>query len=183
MANQIQKESKTNVFIPEIPPPADETEKNTNTAIEQTQLPPDREVDIEIETKIEETGSQKIEQVEKKSTGLKAKLKRKQKKQYESIPQVRDGLTLKIEKIMEEDLEDVFGELTAIQKQEFKIKGEKTAFEIRNLLNSTKIKVKKIFEFLLEWLKILPGINKFFLEQEAKIKADKIIALQQNKKK
>jgi len=29
----------------------------------------------------------------------------------------------------------------------------------------------------LDWLKILPGVNKFFLEQEAKIKTDKILAL------
>lgn len=99
------------------------------------------------------------------------------KKKPTVIPQVRDELTIKIENLMEEGLKDAFVELSTIQKQQFKIKGEQTAFEIRNLLKATHIKVKKIFQLILEWLKILPGINRFFLEQEAKIKADKIIAL------
>jgi hypothetical protein len=29
----------------------------------------------------------------------------------------------------------------------------------------------------LQWLKLLPGVNRFFLEQEAKIKTDRIIHL------
>ena len=78
---------------------------------------------------------------------------------------------------MEEGLSDAFRVMTPIQKQEFKIAGEKTAFEIRQLLRATKIKIKKIFQLLLGWLRLLPGINRYFLEQEAKIKADKILAL------
>lgn len=107
---------------------------------------------------------------------LKNKLK-KTKRRPAPIPQVRDQLTLKIENIMESGLEDAYREMTAVQQQEFKIKGERTALEIRQLLRTGKIKIKKIFQLLLEWLRVLPGVNKFFLEQEAKIKADKIIAL------
>ena len=84
---------------------------------------------------------------------------------------------------MEEDLHDVFKELTPIQQQEFKLKGEKTASEIRLLFKKTHVKVKSIFRLLLEWLKMLPGINKFFLEQEAKIKTDKILAMKELNKK
>ena len=86
-------------------------------------------------------------------------------------------MTLRIEKVMEAGLEDAFKALTPLQKQEFKIKGEQTAWKIRQLLKKTKVKIKEIFKLLLEWLKILPGVNKFFLEQEAKIKADKILSL------
>jgi hypothetical protein len=44
-------------------------------------------------------------------------------------------------------------------------------------LGQTKIKVNKIIDLIRRWLKLIPGINKFFLEQEVKIKADKIIRL------
>ena len=96
-----------------------------------------------------------------------------------SIPQVRDELTIKIEKVLEEGLGDSFQRLSPIAKQEFKIKGEETANKIRELMNSAKIKVKKIIRLILEWLKMLPGVNHFFLEQEAKIKTDKILQLKE----
>ena len=99
------------------------------------------------------------------------------KKKTVIIPQAKDQLTVDIEKIMEEDLKDVFLELTPIQKQEFKIKGEEIAFKIRNIMRQTKIKAKAILRLVIEWLKVLPGINRFFLEQEAKIKTDRIMAL------
>lgn len=113
--------------------------------------------------------------------GLKKKLKSTKKKQKQ-IPQIRDEVTVAIEKIMEEDLQDAFKELTPIQKQEFKIKGEETANQVRFLLKQTHIKVKNIFKLIFEWLKMLPGINKFFLEQEAKIKTDKILAIKEHNK-
>ncbi len=94
-----------------------------------------------------------------------------------TVPQTRDEVTVKIEKIMEEGLNEAYQRLSPIAKQEFKIKGEQTALKIRDLLKAGHVKVKKILRLLLDWLRVLPGVNRFFLEQEAKIKADKIIAL------
>lgn len=111
-----------------------------------------------------------------KIENLKSKLK-KQKKKPTQVPIIRDEMTLKIEKIMEEGLGDAYQELTPVQKQEFKIKGEETAYKIRQLLKGTRIKIKQIFKLILEWLKFLPGVNHFFLEQEAKIKTDKILSI------
>lgn len=93
------------------------------------------------------------------------------------IPQAKDEIAVKIEKILEDGLGDAYQRLSPIAKQEFRIKGEKTAVKISELLRSTHVKVKKILRLIIEWLKILPGINRFFLEQEAKIKTDKIIEL------
>lgn len=98
------------------------------------------------------------------------------------IPSTKDQFTLQIEKIMEENLGDVFLALTPVQKQQFKIKGEETANKIRQILNTTKVRLGKVIRLIFEWLKLLPGINRFFLEQEAKIKAEKIIALSEHKK-
>jgi len=109
--------------------------------------------------------------------GLRSKLRRPKKQKNTIIPQVRDEVTVKVEKIMEEGMADAFKELNPIERQEFKIKGEETALQIRELLKATHVKIKKIFKLLFEWLKMLPGINRFYLEQEAKIKADKIMSL------
>ncbi len=108
--------------------------------------------------------------------GIKQKL-RFSKKKPTNIPQVRDQLTIQVEKIMEEGLGEAYKELTPVQKEEFKIAGEKTAWEIRDLLRGAHVKLKKLFKIILKWLIMLPGINRFYLEQEAKIKADKIMAL------
>jgi len=113
---------------------------------------------------------------------LKKKL-RSSKKKPNIIPNVRDALTVEVEKVMEEGLKDAFKELNPLQRQEFKIKGEQTAYKIRDLLRATHVKVKKIIKLIMEWLKMLPGINRFFLEQEAKIKTDKIVALKNNSTK
>lgn len=89
----------------------------------------------------------------------------------------KDAVMVRIEKIMEEGLNDSYQRLSPVAKQEFKLKGEQAASQIRELLKSTHVKVKKILRLILDWLRILPGVNHFFLEQEAKIKTDKIIAL------
>ncbi len=101
----------------------------------------------------------------------------KKKKVQHIIPQARDELTREVESIMEDGLADAFKELSPLKQQEFKILGEKTAIEIRNMLRGAHVRVKSIFKLLLEWLKLLPGINRFFLEQEAKIKAERILSL------
>ena len=97
------------------------------------------------------------------------------------VPMIKDEVTLKIEKVMEENVGDAYARLSPIAKQEFKIKGEETALKIRELLSSTHVKAKKILRLILEWLRLLPGVNRFFLEQEAKIKTDRIITLHKKK--
>lgn len=82
-----------------------------------------------------------------------------------------------IENILEEDLGDVYFSLTPDKQREFKRKGEETAVKISILTQKTKVKVKKIISLIRDWLLLIPGVNKFFLEQEAKIKTDKIIEL------
>ncbi len=120
------------------------------------------------------------EDVESTIEMLKRKLKGNKKKKI-IIPTVKDELTIRVEKIMEEGLADAYKEMTTIQQQEFKIKGEETAWKIRELFKKTHIKIKEIFKLLVEWLRLLPGVNKFFIEQEAKIKADKILAVKKHR--
>jgi hypothetical protein len=83
----------------------------------------------------------------------------------------------KIEKILEDGLLDLYRNLPPESKAAFKIKGEETAGLINEIMEKTKYKVQEIISLIREWLMMIPGVNKFFLEQEAKLKADKIIEL------
>jgi len=89
----------------------------------------------------------------------------------------KDPLTSEIEDIMSEDLAPMYARLSPEQKIIFKQEGERAAVKIRALLEHAKIKAKSIIEMLRKWLRLIPGVDRFFLEQEAKIKADKMLAL------
>jgi hypothetical protein len=92
----------------------------------------------------------------------------------------KDPLEAKIEDVLEAGLAEAYLKLSAADKQEFKTVGEQTAKKITVLLRQTHIKIKEIFLLIIHWLKVIPGVNKFFLEQEAKIKTDKIIKIKNN---
>ena len=86
-----------------------------------------------------------------------------------------------VEDILAADLEEMYLKLAPEKQQEFKGKGEETARQINNLLDQAKVKIGKIISLIKKWLSLLPGVNRFFLEQEAKIKADKIVKLRDKK--
>lgn len=144
----------------------------------ETTPPPPQEASIDVGAETPET-AQIIQ--EEKSTVDRAvesvkHIIRKPKKPTD-VPVVRDALSMQVEKIMEQGLTDAYKTLPPVKQQEFKIAGERTAYAIRQLLTKTHVKIKKIFKLLFAWLRLLPGVNRYFLEQEAKIKADKILAL------
>ncbi len=88
----------------------------------------------------------------------------------------------KIEEVLSGDMKEMYLRMDSAKQREFKAAGEETAREINGLLESAKVKVKKIIELIKNWLRIVPGINKFFLEQEAKIKADAIMKIKKDAK-
>ncbi|MFC1599049.1 hypothetical protein ACFL2U_03540 [Patescibacteria group bacterium] len=94
-------------------------------------------------------------------------------------PSTKSPTAEKIEDILEEDLEDIYFQMPPDKQAEFRKAGEETANNIETLLKDVKVKVKKVLELITKWLKIVPGLNKYFLQQEAKIKADKILELKE----
>lgn len=82
-----------------------------------------------------------------------------------------------VEGVMEEDLEDLYQDLSDAEKLIFKSKGEEAASRISLLLQDARIKIQEIFKILLGWLRYLPGVSRAFVEQEAKIKTDQLIKL------
>jgi hypothetical protein len=82
-----------------------------------------------------------------------------------------------IESVLAEGLHDVFVSLPPAEQQKFKVAGEQAAREVSGLLAQVKVKVDAIIAVLKRWLGTLPGVNTFFVEQEAKIKAEKLVRL------
>jgi hypothetical protein len=89
---------------------------------------------------------------------------------------IKDEITQEIENLLSEDLTDLFLKMNPAEQEIFRLKGEETASKIRVLLSSAKLNVKKVLFLIRDWLKMIPGVNHFFLEQEAKIKTDKILS-------
>lgn len=88
----------------------------------------------------------------------------------------------KVENILAKNMENVFLSLDSQTQLIFKQKGEETAKKIAILFQTGKAKVKKVLDLILDWLRIIPRVNKHFLQQEAKIKTDEIMNLYQKNK-
>ncbi len=82
-----------------------------------------------------------------------------------------------IEKTLSLGLEEIYFSMSPEKRAEFKKMGEDTAFRINKLLEKTKVNLGKVVNLIKKWLALIPGVNKFFLEQEAKIRADEIVKM------
>lgn len=82
-----------------------------------------------------------------------------------------------IDETLSEGLGNIYLSMSPERQKVFKAKGEETVAKINNLLDETKVKINKIVSLIKKWLSLIVGVNKFYLDQEAKIKADKILNL------
>lgn len=94
-----------------------------------------------------------------------------------AVPQ-KDDVTMQVEGILEEDLGPIYASLPEDAKPLFREKGEQVAREISTMLQTLKVKAARILRLIRDWLHTIPKVNSFFLEQEAKIKTDRILAFQ-----
>lgn len=89
----------------------------------------------------------------------------------------KDELLADIEEILQDDLSDIFETLPPTDQAEFKKEGEETAIEIHDDIAAHHFTARQTFKRIKRWLQSIPGINRFFLDQEAKIKTDDIVDL------
>lgn len=89
----------------------------------------------------------------------------------------KDPIIIEVEKILEDGVSSFYYSMSAEAQVAFKKKGEETAFEISEMVRTLHVKFKRLIFLISDWLKTIPGVNRFFLEQEAKIKADRIMQL------
>ena len=92
-------------------------------------------------------------------------------------PETKSERLIDIEKIMTEGLEEIYATLPPEVQAAVKYEGEVAAAKIEALIENGKSISKKVLAILRAWLEKIPGVNKFFLEQESKRKTDKIMAI------
>ena len=87
----------------------------------------------------------------------------------------KDPETVAIETILAEDLEEAYKTMTPAAQAKFRARGELVAQKIRVLVAKAHAHAKSVLRLIRDWLRLIPGMNRFFLDQEAKIKTDKIL--------
>lgn len=92
-------------------------------------------------------------------------------------PTTKSERLIEIERIMSENLEDIYAALPVEVQTAVKYEGEVAAAKIESLIETGKEISKKVLSILRSWLAKIPGVNKFFLEQESKRKTDRIMAI------
>lgn len=98
--------------------------------------------------------------------------------QAQAAPQAaKTRLYRKVEAILSDDLEDIYLSLDSQTQEQFRRTGEETVKKIEVLIATAKATAKAIVELIRVWLQIIPGVNRFFLEQESKLKTDRIMKM------
>ncbi len=102
-----------------------------------------------------------------------------QAQQHATAQQTKPKPIAKIEDVLSDGLDAYFVKMPVNKQAEFKKVGEETSAEVWKLLKSVKVKVVEILDLIRRWLGMIPGVNKFFIEQESKLKTDQLIRLKE----
>lgn len=129
------------------------------------------------ETKSEELSAESQEKQKEAQEAIETEKKTNKEPAKNKIKTAEEERKEKIDQILSEGLSDTFLSLSPQRKKRFKEEGERTREKINELLGEGRVKIKKIIFLIKKWLGIIPRANKYYLEQEAKIKAEKIIRL------
>lgn len=89
----------------------------------------------------------------------------------------KTALQIEIESVLASGLDTAYATMTPPQQEKFRKKGEEVAQAIEDMALKFKLTARRVLKLITDWLRMIPGVNKYFLEQEAKLKTDDIIAL------
>ncbi len=92
---------------------------------------------------------------------------------------LKDEALLEVERILEDGLGEFVTSLPDAPRERFMTLGRQVAAQIAQMVRGYKVKVREVVHLIREWLLVIPGVNTFFLEQEAKLKTDRILAFEE----
>lgn len=144
-------------------------------------LTPEIKPEVPVQTAEKEKAPERAPEVEEKKEEAK-KIEAPQSMPVATTPiaavlPAKSEALVDIERILEEDLGQIYFKMSPQQQLAFRVKGEETAMKIEKLIHETKATVRKIFKLIREWLKLIPGVNRYFLEQASKIKTDRVMKI------
>lgn len=135
-----------------------------------------------IETSAEQAVESSDSGAKERAREVRQQVKERPSKSRAQATQPKSDIVKAVEGILSDGLLDVYLELPKEDQEKFKAKGEEIAEKIGDMVEKGRIRIKKVLDWIKAWLGMLPGMNTFFLEQEAKIKADRIIAYYKSRK-
>ncbi|MFH1426133.1 MAG: hypothetical protein ABIG66_01735 [Candidatus Kerfeldbacteria bacterium] len=100
-----------------------------------------------------------------------------------AAPQAKSKTRQEIEEVLSEGLAEVYASMTPQEQEQFRIAGEEAAGKIEVMVTQFKATARKVLDAIRLWLSTIPRVNKYFLEQETKLKTDDIMKLQARVKK
>lgn len=86
----------------------------------------------------------------------------------------KDSMTMKIEAVLEEGVENDFKNMSPQQQAAFMHEGEELAERLKAMRESGKFDAGLANKQITRWLRGIPDVSALFLEQAAKIKTDKL---------
>lgn len=89
----------------------------------------------------------------------------------------KDETTKRVEGVLEEGLAETYKAMDPGSQKKFRDEGERVTGEIVGMMKKAKVKARKVLDLIRGWLRIIPRVNPYFLDQEAKIKTDKVMHL------
>ncbi|MEY4744569.1 MAG: hypothetical protein RL272_514 [Candidatus Parcubacteria bacterium] len=104
-------------------------------------------------------------------------------KRPEAPPEAKDKYRVRVERALEQNLWDLYFALPQGVREKFKEEGETAAAALRAAIETKRVRPSTVLHAVNRWLKTIPKVNPYFLEQEAKIKTDKIMELVKERRK
>lgn len=95
----------------------------------------------------------------------------------------KDKYRVRVERVLEQNLWELYLALPQASREAFKAKGEAAAAALRSAMESKSVRPAQVLAPVHRWLKTIPHVNPYFLEQEAKIKTDLVMALVDERRK
>lgn len=95
----------------------------------------------------------------------------------ETVDNYHQKRALEVDNVLSAGLGETFLAMSPDKQKIFKTEGEQVVKKINVLLDATKVNINKIISLIRHWLSIIPGVNRYFLDQEAKIKTDNILKI------
>ncbi len=96
------------------------------------------------------------------------------------IPELEALDIKKVESVLSEGLADIYNALPADVQPAFRAAGEEAARQIYELLKAVTVEISKVITVMRHWLRLIPGVSGDYLEQEVKIKTDKLLRLRKS---
>lgn len=87
----------------------------------------------------------------------------------------KDEVKTRVSSILEEGMKEYYAQLDPAAQARFKAKGDEVAGQIAVMVRGFKVNVQKVLSLIRDWFLTIPSVNKFYIEQEAKIKTDGIL--------